>query len=428
MAVEPGMAAPSPTPKTVLYIEDDDASRLLVERTLTFAGYRVLTAARGLEGIDLARRELPDLILTDINLPDLTGREITTTLRRDERFNNIPIVALTAQTLREQREMTMAAGITGYLTKPLDVEALPGQIERYLSGARDTLDAAALASAQTRYTQEVVARLEARIRELEARNDELLRLDRMKDAFIQITAHELRTPLTLIHGYNRLLAENAHLKLLMRDDPSIKLLIDGMSHAGARMQGVINEILTISRIVTDQISVSMNPVNLAEIVARAIASYADALKKRRLTVHYQRAHFPERILGDWELLEILVSNLLSNAIKYTPDGGSITIDGQFIDARLFEFTVADTGIGIHKADQTRIFDRFATLHASDLHSTSKTAFRGGGIGLGLAICKGIVQAHGGEIWAESPGYDEQRLPGSTFHVRLPVADVQPGRT
>jgi signal transduction histidine kinase len=426
MTADPGMAAPSPTPKTILYIEDDDASRLLVERTLTFAGYRVLTAARGLEGIDLARRELPDLILTDINLPDLTGREITTTLRRDERFTATPIVALTAQTLREQREMTMAAGITGYLTKPLDIEALPGQIEHYLSGGRDTLDAAALASAQARYTQEVVARLEARIRELEARNDELVRLDRMKDTFIQITAHELRTPLTLIHGYNRLLAENGHLKLLMRDDPSVKMLIDGLGHAGLRMQAIINEILTVSRIITNQISVSMNPVNLAEIVSRAIGTYADALKKRQLTVNYQRAHFPERILGDWELLETLVSNLLSNAIKYTPDGGSITIDGQFVDESRFEFTVKDTGIGINKADQVRIFDRFATLHATDLHSTSKTAFRGGGIGLGLAICKGIVQAHGGAIWVESEGCDEQRLPGSTFHVRLPVAGIQPG--
>jgi len=427
MSTEMPTAAIPPTPRTILYIEDDDASRTLVERTLKFAGYRVLTAARGLEGIDIARRELPDLILTDINLPDLTGREITTTLRSDERFNKTPIVALTAQTLREHREMSMAAGLNGYLTKPLDVEALPGQIAHYLAGGQDALDAAALASAQTRYTQEVVSRLEARIRELEARNTELIRLDRMKDTFIQLTAHELRTPLTLIHGYNRLLAENAQLKLLMRDDPSIRMLIDGMAHAGQRMQNIINEILTISRIITNQISVSMNPVNLAEIVARVIASYADAVKKRGLTIHFHRAHFPDRIMGDWELLELTVSNLISNAIKYTPDNGTITIDGRFGPDDTFEFTVQDTGIGIDRADQAAIFERFTALHNAELHSTSKTAFRGGGIGLGLAICKGVITAHGGDIWVESAGYNEKALPGSTFHVRLPVAGVPKGR-
>lgn len=426
MSAEISPAAPPPLPRTILYIEDDDASRTLVERTLKFAGYRVLTAARGLEGIDMARRELPDLILTDINLPDLTGREITTTLRRDERFNATPIVALTAQTLSEQRAMTMAAGLTGYLTKPLDIEALPGQIAHYLSGGRDTLDAAAMVGAQTRYTQEVVGRLEARIRELEARNEELARLDRMKDTFIQLTAHELRTPLTLIHGYNRLLAENAHLKLLIRDDPSIKMLIDGMGHAGQRMQNIINEILTVSRIITNQISLSMNPVNLAEIIARAIAMYADAVKKRGLNIHYQRASFPDRIMGDWELLELAISNLISNAIKYTPDGGTITIDGRFDTDGTFEFTIKDSGIGINHADQVAIFERFSALHDAELHSTSKTAFRGGGIGLGLAICKGVIHAHGGDVWAESPGYDEQALPGSTFHVRLPIAGVEPG--
>src|SRR5690349_5426933 len=107
---------------TILYIEDDAASRSLVERTLRYGGYRVLIADCGLDGIDTARRETPDLILTDINLPDMSGREITTMLRSDPRFRTIPIVALTAQTLAEQREMTLAAGLTGYMTKPIDVE------------------------------------------------------------------------------------------------------------------------------------------------------------------------------------------------------------------------------------------------------------------------------------------------------------------
>jgi DNA-binding NarL/FixJ family response regulator len=113
------------------------------------------------EGVDLARSAEPDLILTDINLPDMSGREVTTMLRGDASLPHIPIVALTAQALDEQRELTMAAGITGYLTKPIDVEKLPEQIERYLNGARIQIDAERHVAMRTdAYTQEVVVRLE----------------------------------------------------------------------------------------------------------------------------------------------------------------------------------------------------------------------------------------------------------------------------
>jgi len=97
------------TKETILYIEDDPASRQLVERALKHEGYNVLVAERGLDGIDIARRECPDMILTDINLPDISGREITTALRRDARFTTTPIVALTAQGYGENQALTMAA-------------------------------------------------------------------------------------------------------------------------------------------------------------------------------------------------------------------------------------------------------------------------------------------------------------------------------
>ncbi|MEZ4668465.1 MAG: response regulator [Anaerolineae bacterium] len=195
------------TSKTILYIEDDPASRSLVERALKHAGYNVLVAERGLDGIDLARKSTPDLILTDINLPDLSGREITTTLRGETRFKRTPIVALTAQGYGQHRAMAMAAGVTGYMTKPVDVELLADKVEYYLQGGKDHIDADTLSEAREEYTQEVVGRLEEKIRDLETSNTTLKYLDKMKDAFIQITAHELRTPLTLVNGYSRLLGE-----------------------------------------------------------------------------------------------------------------------------------------------------------------------------------------------------------------------------
>src|SRR5258708_5273656 len=151
---------------TILYIEDDPGSQQLVQRALTFVGYKVLVASRGIEGLDLAIQQPPDLILMDINLPDLSGRDVPTNLRSNNRFISTPIVALTALSQAGEREKAIAAGATGYLTKPIDIDKLPGQIEYYLPGARDTAEAEALLQAHSAYNQEVVGRLDPKDREL----------------------------------------------------------------------------------------------------------------------------------------------------------------------------------------------------------------------------------------------------------------------
>src|SRR5258708_10718977 len=110
----------------MLCSEEGPGSPTLVQRTLGFAGYSVIVASRGIEGLDMAARMQPYLILMDINLPDLSGREVTTKLRSDERFRNIPIVALTAQRHAGEREKAIAAGATGYITTPVDIDKLPG--------------------------------------------------------------------------------------------------------------------------------------------------------------------------------------------------------------------------------------------------------------------------------------------------------------
>lgn len=410
--------------KTILYIEDDPASRSLVERTLRYGGYTMLIADCGLDGIDTARRELPDLILTDINLPDMSGREITSLLRGDPRFANTPIIALTAQTLSEHRELALAAGLTGYMTKPIDVETLLEQVEHYLQGAKESLDPQTLSSAQTRYTHELVTRLEQRIRDLEGVNQSLDHLDAMKDSFIQLTAHELRTPLTLVYGYSRLLEDNPELKGLLEYDSNLRMLIEGLTGSIVRMQGIVNEILLVSRIMTNRIELSIGPTDLGNVVQKALKAYTPALQERKLTIQFNRAEFPERMRADWELLELAIRNLLSNAIKFTPDGGTITIKAA-VDGDKVRFSIKDTGIGIAREAQKTLFQRFYTNNDVQLHSTSKTAFRGGGIGLGLSVIKGIIDAHNGEIRCQSEGYDPQGLPGAEFIIILPLVTEQP---
>jgi signal transduction histidine kinase len=404
---------------TILYIEDDPGSQILVQRALTFAGFRVLIASRGIEGLDMAVKEMPNLILMDINLPDLSGREVTTRLRSDERFKTTPIVALTALSQAGEREKALAAGATGYLTKPVDIDNLPQQVTRYLNGARDAATTEALMQAHTAYNQEIVSRLEAKIRELETTNADLRRLDKMKDDFIQLTAHELRTPLTLVYGYSRLLQDSAVVRQMKEGNPELRSFIDGLVDSIDRMSGIINEIVTISRIATGRIELALGPTNLSEVAAGIVKNLSDVINQRNLTVNYNKNQFPNMVHADAELLTLAMQNVVGNAVKFTPDGGMINLMAKTGTTNVL-ITIQDTGIGISKEDQHRIFERFYTTNSTMLHSTSKTAYRGGGLGLGLAICRGIIEAHGGRIWVESEGRDEERMPGSTFFIDLPL--------
>jgi len=404
---------------TVLYIEDDDDSRALVENILTRAGYHVLVAARALQGIDLARQHVPDLILADISLPDLSGREIAIRLRADPRLATVPIVALTAHTGADDREKSLIAGVTGYLAKPVDVRTLPDQIAEYLCGARDTIDRAALSSAAQAYQRELVGRLEATVRELEASNRELRRLDAIKDDFIQLTAHELRTPLTTVYGYSRLVQSAPAFREAVAADPDAAAALEGLVASVERLQLVVDEIIAVSRIALGRVDLKIGPTNLRALIERVTQDYGRVIGQRRLRLNCNLDEWPRALMADAALVELALSNVLGNAIKYTPDGGTITLHARAAGAVL-KITIADTGVGIAPEDHEAIFDRFYTAGDTQLHSTSKTAFRGGGLGLGLAISRGIIQAHGGRLWVESPGYDPRTLPGSVFHIDLPV--------
>jgi signal transduction histidine kinase len=113
-----------------------------------------------------------------------------------------------------------------------------------------------------------------------------------------------------------------------------------------------------------------------------------------------------------------------NGIKFTPDGGTISISGKTVtDERLgdcVEIEIRDTGIGVDPADHKIIFEKLYQMGKVELHSSGRNKFKGGGPGLGLAIASGIIKAHQGRIWVESPGYDEEKCPGSTFFIRIPL--------
>jgi signal transduction histidine kinase len=266
----------------------------------------------------------------------------------------------------------------------------------------------------------MVERLETNIRELKAVNKRLKELDSLKSDFIVMVSHELRTPLTLVSGYSHLLAEQVSNKNDLIPAQSIIGIADGLQSGVTRMQEVINEIISVVRISSGTLDLSLGPVRLTKVVKDVTRTFQEVCERRNLTLHVGDFSEMPLIQGDGRRLQAAVEHVVGNAVKYTPDFGDIYITGRNVKEKAVDIIIKDTGIGIPPDEQRQIFEQFFTLGSIEHHSTSKSAFQGGGLGLGLSIAKGIVEAHNGRIWVESDKRDPEGLPGSTFHILLPL--------
>ena len=273
--------------------------------------------------------------------------------------------------------------------------------------------------------QQLEAEVQTRTEDLRKAYEQLERLDRAKTDFITITAHELRTPLTILKGYSQLLSQSP----VIRSAPHEQELIANVLTGAERLSEIVNTMLLLLKIDNRALNIYPEPLHLAQIIANLTGSLETTLKLRgqTLQVDPKLSDLPS-FDGDKEALGIVFQKLLENAIKYTPDGGQIFVEGRAweqppvgdLPAPAIEIVVRDTGIGIDPAALDLIFTRFYRTGETQRHSTSKTNFKGGGPGLGLAIARGIIEAHHGRLWAESQGHDEVRYPGSSFHIVLPL--------
>jgi signal transduction histidine kinase len=265
---------------------------------------------------------------------------------------------------------------------------------------------------------EMTVNLQKRTEELERTNKILEQMDRTKVSFIHISAHELRTPLTLIQGYSYILQQ------LAKKDAELETVANGLMDGYTRMEEVVNSMLDVSRIDSKTLEISPVKSKLGFVIAKAKKPFDAALEERHLEFTTEGLDELPVIPVDPELLHKVFYHLIMNAIKYTPDGGKITVKGEVAkdspDSPEIEISVQDTGIGIAEQNQEVVFEKFYQTGEVLMHSSGKTKFKGGGPGLGLAIARGIVEAHEGRIWLESPGYDETTNPGTTVYVRLPV--------
>lgn len=268
---------------------------------------------------------------------------------------------------------------------------------------------------------EVEALLRETVTKLYETQDKMRRLEKSKADFIAIAAHELKTPLTLIEGYADMLTE----EVKHENGPGATFLIGGITKGIGRLREIVEDMIDVSMIDNRVLSLSFQPVRLLRIVARVNDELNQALRDRQLD--YSLGEFEgsdDVVIADPQRMLQVFRHVILNAIKFTPDKGRIAVTS-LRRPGFVEVKVADTGIGIALENQQAIFDKFSSVSDVSLHSTSKTKFKGGGAGLGLAIVKGIIEAHGGTIWCESPGHDERLCPGSTFHIMIPILPPVP---
>ena len=305
--------------------------------------------------------------------------------------------------------------------------ALTIQVAREILTKQQALDLLAAVIPIYTYGLEVVARyeMEARVAhissEMEKVQKKMERVDKSKSAFISVAAHELKTPLTLIEGYASMMEDlSQHGQATHLDG-----LLVGMNTGIDRLRSIVDDMIDVSMIDNNLLQLNYQPMQISQMVDALCLELEEPIRSRKLTMSIKDFEGnKEWIHMDAPRIMQALRNVINNAIKYTPDGGTITIDGRSLPG-FVEVTVTDTGIGISAKDQAVIFEKFGQLGRVDLHSSGKTKFKGGGPGLGLPIARGILEAHGGSIWVQSEGHDEFSHPGSTFHILIPARTESP---
>jgi signal transduction histidine kinase len=256
-------------------------------------------------------------------------------------------------------------------------------------------------------TKELIAQQEAtiedRTRELKTANEELRHLDRIKTTFFSMVNHEMRSPLTSIIGYTHLLAKK------LENDELEKL--DAIERNSERLIEMVNSILDISSLEEGELKVHPEAMHLETAVQDAVSSVAPAAQEKYIEIDVDLPALPQ-IQGEYRRVVQILINLLSNSVKYTPETGYIRISARRLSDDTGEkvaVSVADTGMGIPEELLPHLFDRFTRAELAEKSNIV-------GTGLGLTITRGLVEAHGGEIWVES-----REGEGATFTFTLPIA-------
>jgi signal transduction histidine kinase len=413
-------------PRARILIVDDLPEKLLVYRTLLEdLDAQIVEAHSGTEALKRVLEGEFAVILLDVNMPDIDGLETANLLRRHKNGRHTPIIFITSYADEMQTARGYELGAVDYILSPIIAPVLRTKVRVFVDlyearaalslsnqelETRVTERTAELQRSNERLQAEIAERLRAEAeREALLAREQVLRaeaeeLSRLKDEFLATMSHELRTPLNAIFGWITLL------RTRRLDEPTQERALETIERNARAQKRLIEDLLDVSRIVTGKVALELVTVDPRRVVEAALETMHPAAQAKGLKIVPLLDIGAGTVRGDFARLQQIVCNLLSNAIKFTDAGGHIEVCLARRNAEV-EISVADSGQGIKPEFLPLVFDRFRQEDGS-------ISRRHGGLGLGLAIVRHLVELHAGSVEAQSAGEGK----GAKFIVRLPIRE------
>jgi two-component system sensor histidine kinase/response regulator len=371
--------------ETILVLDDNSDLLTNIELILEMEGYQVLSACSGPEALSLLAQTKPDLIISDIMMPEMDGYEFYRSVRRNPELLTVPFIFLSAKGKREDIRFGKRLGVDDYLTKPLEPDDLLIAVEAKLR----------------------------RLREIKAGSRQ--EVERLKDITLRVLSHELRTPLATIKAVVELLVEN---KIHLYDEEEQELL-SLASKGGERLETLIMDVLTVVNIEAGEaknlFEAEKQEVDLSLCIEDAVAGCERKATSQGATIRVDVPRELPTVTGHPEQLTDVLSRLLDNALKFSPQTGERVVIRGRSENGWVKISVEDEGVGISMDEIPRIFDLF--------YQVDRNKHEQQGIGVGLAIARELVEIHGGSIEVKS-----EVGKGSTFTVVLPGPPSQGSKT
>jgi signal transduction histidine kinase len=369
------------TPTKILNVDDQQISRYIRTQTLKAAGYQVIEAATGAEALRFVEAERPEVVLLDMNLPDIHGTEICRRIRTQTATPSIIVVHVSAtQTTIQDRASGLDGGADGYLVEPVEPELLLATVRSFLR----------MRTAEIRLEQSLAETREANAA-LQRSNEDLTQ-------FAYAASHDLQEPLRTVAAYTDLLVRQYAERL----DADAHQYISFTQDAVRRMQMLIQDLLAYSQLPTTSLS-TLPAVDVNAMVQLATANLKNSIEETGAVISC--GELPV-IRADFAQMAQVFQNLIGNAIKYRKPGEPPRVEiSAAAEDVAWVFCVRDDGVGFEQKYAEKIFGIFKRLHGREIPGT----------GIGLAMAKKIVERHGGQIWAES-----EREHGAAFYFRIPA--------
>jgi signal transduction histidine kinase len=410
-----------PAPANILMVDDQPARLLTYRAILEPLGHNLVAVNSGLEALDALMKQEFAVVLLDVKMPGMDGFETAELIHDHPRFETIPIIFVTGVHVTEfDRLKGYKVGAIDYVYIPVIPEILRSKVavlvelyakRRELQGVNRELAESnkQLAEANSSLQLEKTRELEALNGHLQRANEVLSRSENMlkeavvkRDEFLAMLSHELRNPLSPLRNASHMLMQGD------TQDPKIVWSRGVIERQLKHLIRLVDDLLDVSRIARGKIVLVSERVNLADIVAAAAETVQPLIEQKKQHLELKSDSNDLFVRGDPVRLTQVVGNLLHNAAKYTGEGGRIVLATYESNGQA-EICVRDSGIGISAESMTNIFELFTQIPSERVNTS-------GGLGIGLALVRALVELHGGEVGATSAGLDQ----GSEFTVRLPL--------